>query len=62
MLKLESEKLDRAVDELKDAIFYQSISDKDYYKIREVYNILRHQFFTLKNEHEKILDLKYSYR
>ena len=62
MLKLESEKLDRAVDELKDAIFFQSISDKDYYKTREVYNILRHQFFALKKEYEKNLELKYSYR
>ena len=62
MLKLESEKLDRAVDALKDAIFYQSISDKEYYKTREVYNILRQQYFTLKKEYEKNLDLKYSYR
>lgn len=62
MLKLESEKLNRAVDELKDAIFYQSISDKDYYKTREVYNILRHQYFALKKEYEKNLDLKYTYR
>ena len=62
MLRLESEKLDRAVDDLKDAIFYQSISDKDYYKTREVYNILRHQYFALKKEQEKTLDLKYSYK
>ena len=62
MLKLKSEKLDLAVDELKDAIFYQSLSDKDYYKTREVYNILRHQYFSLKNDYEKNLDLKYSYR
>ena len=62
MLKMESEKLDRAVDELKDAIFYQSISDKDYYKTREVYNILRHQYFALKKEYEEQLDLKFSYK
>ena len=62
MLRLESEKLDRAVDALKDAIFYQSISDKDYYKTREVYNILRHQYFALKKEYEKNLELKYSYK
>ena len=62
MLKLESEKLDRAVDDLKDAIFYQSISDKNYYKTREVYNILRHQYFSLKKEYEKQLDFKYSYK
>ena len=46
----------------KDAIFLQSISDKDYYKTREVYNILRHQYFSLKKEYEKNLDLKYSYK
>ena len=62
MLKLESAKLDRAVDDLKDAIFLQSISDKDYYKTQEVYNILRHQYFALKKEYEKNLDLKYTYR
>ena len=62
MLKLESEKLARAVDELKDAIFYQSISDKDYYKTREIYDILCHQYFALKKEYEKNLELKYTYR
>ena len=62
MLKLESEKLDRAVDELKAAIFYQSISDKDYYKTREIYDILCHQYFALKKEHEKNLELKYTYK
>ena len=62
MLRLESAKLDRAVDDLKDAIFYQYISDKNYYKTREVYNILRQQYFALKKEYEKNLDLKYSYK
>ena len=62
MLKMESEKLDCAVDDLKDVIFYQSISDKEYYKTREVYNILRHQYFIWKKEYEKMLDLKYSYK
>ena len=61
MLKMESEKLDRAVDDLKDAIFYQSISDKKYFKTREVFNILRHQYFTLK-KYEQQLELKYSYK
>ncbi len=62
MLKSESEELDRAVDELKDAIFYQSVSDKDYYKTREIYDILCHQYFVLKKEHEKNLELKYTYK
>lgn len=62
MLKAESEKLDQAVDELRDEFFYQSISDKDYYQTKEVYNILRHQYLDLKKEYEKKLDLKYSYR
>lgn len=59
---MESEKLERAVDEIKDAIFDQFIYDKEYYKTREVYNILRHQYFALKKEHERNLDLKYTYR
>ena len=62
MLKLESEKLDQAVAELKDAILYQSISDKDYYKTREIYDILCHQYLALKKEHEKNLELKYTYK
>ena len=62
MLKMESEKLDRSVDELKDAIFYQSISDKEYYKTREVYNILRHQYFSLKKEYKQQLSLKFCYK
>ena len=62
MLKMESEKLNRSIDDLKDAIFLQSLSDKDYYKTREVYNIIRHQYLKLKKEYEKVLDLKYTYR
>ena len=62
ILKMESEKLDRAVDELKAEIFYQSISDKEYYKTREIYNILRRQYFELKKEYEKQLEVRYSYQ
>lgn len=62
MLKLESEKLNCSVDELKNAIFFQSISHKNYFQTREVYNILRHQYFTLKKEYEKNLDFKYTYK
>lgn len=45
----------RAVDNLKDAIFYLSLSYKDYYKTREIYDILRHHYFDLKKEYEKNL-------
>jgi hypothetical protein len=62
ILKMESEKLDRAVDDLKAEIFYQSISDKEYYKTREIYNILRRQYFELKKEYEKQLEVRYSYQ
>lgn len=58
MLKMKNEKLDRAIEELEDTIFYQSLSDKDYLNACEVYNILRHRYFTLKKEYEKDLELK----
>ena len=62
MLKIESTKLARAVDELKNAIFFQSISDQKVFKTREVYNTIRHQFFGLKNEYEKLLRLKFFFQ
>ena len=62
MLHLESEKLDHSVDELKNAIFFQTLSHKNHFQTQEVYNILRHQYFSLKKEYEKYLDLRYSYR
>lgn len=59
MLKIASENLDRSVDTLKNAIVAQSLSDQNYFKTREVYEIIRRQYFWLKKEYEKTLDLKF---
>ena len=61
MLKLTSDNLDRSVDELQNAIFAQTVNDeqKNIFKTREVYNLIRRQFFGLKKEYEKTLDKKF---
>ena len=59
MLKVASENLDRSVENLKNAIVAHSLSDQNYFKTREVYEIIRHQYFGLKKEYEKTLDLKF---
>ena len=59
MLKLASEHLDRSVNELKNAIVANTLTDQNFFKIREVYDIIRHHFFALKKEHEKTLKLKF---
>ena len=59
MLKVASENLDRSVEKLKNAIIAQSLSEQNYFKTREVYEIIRRQYFGLKKEYEKTLDLKY---
>ena len=59
ILKVASENLDRSVENLKNAIVAHSLSDQNYFKTREVYEIIRHQYFGLKKEYEKTLDLKY---
>ncbi len=59
MLKIASENLDSTVNDLKNAIVAQSLSDQNYFKTREVYEIIRRQYFGLKKEYEKTLDLKY---
>ena len=62
MLKLASNNLDHAIDELQNAIFTQTVNEenKNIFKTREVYDIIRHQFFGLKKEYEKTLDLKFN--
>ena len=61
MLKRESDNLARAVDALQNEIFAQTIKDeqKNIYRTREVYDIIRRQYFGLKKEYEKTLDLKF---
>ena len=61
MLRRESDNLARAVDALHNEIFAQSLSNdnKNIYKTREVYDIIRRQYFGLKKEYERTLDLKF---
>ena len=60
MLKNASDNLNRAVEQLQNELVAQSDETKDIYKTREVYDIIRRQFFTLKKEYEKTLVLKTS--
>ena len=60
-LKQAGDNLDMAVDDLQNAIFSKAVytDNKDFFKTREVYDAIRHQFFSLKKEYEKILDSKF---
>ena len=64
MLKRESDNLARAVDALQNEIFAQTINDeqKNIYRTREVYDIIRRQYFGLKKEYERTLDLKFDFQ
>ena len=61
MLRRESDNLARAVVALQYEIFAQTLTDdnKNIYRTREVYDIIRHQYFGLKKEYERTLDLKF---
>jgi hypothetical protein len=61
MLRRESDNLARVVDDLRNEIFAQRINEeqKNIYRTREVYDIIRHQYFGLKKEYEKTHDLKF---
>ena len=59
MLKVASENLDSSVNDLKNAIVSKTLTDQNYFKTREVYEIIRRQYFGLKKEYEKTLDLKF---
>ena len=60
MLKRASEELDKAVDDLRNALFAQTIEEpKTSFKTREVYDIIRHQYRTLKKEHENLFVEKF---
>ena len=60
-LKQACTNLDRAVDELRDSIFSRSVSNvnKEIFKTKEVYNLVRRHYFGLKKEYAKTLDLKF---
>lgn len=61
MLRRESDKLTLIVDSLKNDIVAQTVADdqpKNIFKTREVYDLIRRQFFALKKEYERTLDRK----
>ena len=58
MLKQASENLNRAVEQLQNEFIAQSATDQNIYKTREVYEIIRRQFFALKKEYEKTQEEK----
>ena len=58
MLKLASENLNRTVDALQNKLFQQTATEKNIFKTREVYDIIRRQFFGLKKEYARTLDKK----
>ncbi|MBO4400415.1 MAG: MobA/MobL family protein [Selenomonadaceae bacterium] len=59
-LKRANEELDKAVDELRNAIYEQTVEEpKATFKTREVYDLIRRQFFGLKKEYEKTRALKF---
>ncbi len=59
MLKLASDNLEKFVDDLQNKLFAQSSSDKNIFKAREVYDILRRHHSALKKESDKLLDQKF---
>ena len=59
MLKLANDNLEKTVNELQKLMFEQSDEHKNIFQTREVYDIIRRQFFDLKREYEKNLDLKF---
>jgi len=64
MLRRESDNLARDVDALQDEIFAQTLTDtnKNIYRTREVYDIIRRQYFGLNKEYEKNLELKFDFQ
>ena len=61
-LRETSRHLDEAVDRLRQAIIDNAVTEepKNIFKTKEVYNIVRRQFFGLKKELEKNLALKHN--
>ena len=58
MLKRASDNLNLTVDQLQNELIAQSATDQNIFRTREVYDIIRRQFFALKKEYEKALDEK----
>ena len=60
MLKRANIDLDKAVDDLKNALFAQSLEEpQTIFKTREVYELIRQQYRVLKKEHEDLLATKF---
>ena len=60
-LRRANEELEKAVDELRNAIFEQTQEEpQTTFKTREVYDLIRRQFFGLKKEYEKTQALKFA--
>ena len=62
-LKKFSDELDKAVDDLKNVLFSQTIEEpQTSFKTREVYDLIRSQYRSLKKEYENIFALKLTLR
>ena len=60
MLKRASEELDKAVDELRNALFTQTMEDpQTSFRTREVYDLIRQQYRALKKEKEELFVAKF---
>ena len=60
MLKRANIDLDKAVDELRNALFAQTMEEpQTSFKTREVYDLIRRQYRTLKKKHEDLFATKF---
>ena len=59
MLKLTNQNLQTTVDALQNKLFEQTSSEKNIFKAREIFDILRRHHSTLKKESEKLLDKRF---
>ena len=60
MLKRANIDLDKAVDDLRNALFAQTLEEpQTSFKTREVYDLIRQQYRTLKKEHENLFADKF---
>ena len=63
MLKRVNIDLDKAVDNLRNALFAKTIEEpQTSFKTREVYDIIRHQYRALKKEHEDLFVEKFNHQ
>ena len=61
MLKRSNFDLEKVVDEIRNVIYAQTVDEpKNVFKTREVYDLIRRQFFGLKQEYEKTQEMKFA--